>query len=72
MKYYSTEDCSADLLAQEEFFYGCAYKVEDYYYAPEYYSVDVQCSGEGGSLPPLPKYDGSYALNRCVCLCISI
>ncbi len=71
VSYFTSTDCTTDLIAEEEYFYGCAYKVEDYYYAPQYYSVDVQCSDEASNIPPLPKYDGSYALNRYVTLIIT-
>lgn len=37
---------------------------ENYYYAPDYYSISLKCSSSGNSVPPLPLYDGSYVVHN--------
>lgn len=46
-------------------FMGCAYKVANYYDSEEYYSTEVSCTvSSDPTTPPLPSYDGKYAVER--------
>lgn len=62
--YFSDLHCSQKyLVGEERYFFGCAYKVEDYYYASSYYSMELTCSPQAG-IPPLPSFNGAYAVER--------
>lgn len=64
LTFYSDNHCDSQYAVQsQQFFYGCAVKVEDTYYSSQPYSVDLVCSQGRSSIPPLPTFDGSFVLH---------
>ncbi len=62
--YFTDKHCSAaNAVSEEKYYFGCAYKVEDYYYASSYYSIELFCTQQT-SVPPLPNFDGTFAVQR--------
>lgn len=66
VSYFSDTACGQNtVVAEEKYYFGCAYKVEDYYYATSYYSTELLCT-QRTDVPPLPSLDGTYAVQRYI------
>lgn len=62
---YSDASCTDKYkLEDQTFAFGCAYKVEDYYYSPTYYSVNVDCVEGAHEDALVSNLVGKYALQR--------
>lgn len=70
VSYYSDEACSeAYLLQKDRYSSGCAYKVEDYYYATKAHSLAISCTTTSFTTSPPypvnnPSFTGKYAIHR--------
>jgi hypothetical protein len=65
VNYYSSTDCSARYLTESNrFFYGCAYRVQDYYYSEHPYSMALTCQVGNSMIPSDPNFSGKYAIQK--------
>ena len=58
MRYFQDQQCTAGHEVQrQDFFMGCSYQDQDYYYSDHQYSSEILCSEDGPSLPLLSGHN---------------